>query len=186
MKHLKKYKLFLEESEFDVDSNDSIDIKMSKEKLETLKKELTEYKTKKSLIDNAYQTIKIDSDLQKKIEEILGKADAGPGKDRNPFLVEYLHVANLTRKVNKAQEDIANDKIKLDDFNEELKLSDNDSSKKNISSKITDIKNRISTNTTSISSLTKEISDAKTSLDKKMSETEKNMMDNIKKISIDK
>jgi hypothetical protein len=186
MRHLKPYRIFLEEAEFDVNITDEPDIKMAKEKLTTLKNHLNEYKTKKSLIDSAYLTIKIDADLQKKIESIVGKVDALPGQDRNPFLVEYLHIASLTRKVDKLQKDIANDKVKKDDFSEELKLSKDDSTKQVVSSKITDITNRISTNAASIASLTKEISDAQTTLNKKMIDTEKNMMDSIKKISKEK
>jgi DNA-directed RNA polymerase subunit L len=183
MRNLKSYKIFLEESEFDVNITDEPDVKMAKEKLTTLKNQLAEYKTKKPLIDTAYLTIKIDSDLQKKIESIVGKIDALPGQDRNPFLVEYLHIAKLTRKVNNIQKDITNDKLKKDDFNEELKLSKDSSTKQAVTVKITDINNRISTNTSSISSITKEISDAQSSLNKKMTDLEKDIIDNIKKIS---
>jgi DNA-directed RNA polymerase subunit L len=186
MRHLKPYTIFLEEAEFDVNITDEPDIKMAKEKLTTLKNQLAEYKTKKPLIDTAYLTIKIDADLQKKVEEIVGKVDALPGKDRNPFLVEYLHIAKLTRKVNNIQKDITNDKVRKDDFSEELKLSKDDSTKQAVTGKITDINNRISTNTASIASLTKEINDAQTSLNKKMMDVEKNMMDSIKKISKEK
>ena len=93
MRHLKPYRIFLEEAEFDVNITDEPDIKMAKEKLTTLKSQLSEYKNKKSLIDSAYLTIKIDADLQKEIESIIGKTDALPGQDRNPFLVEYLHLS---------------------------------------------------------------------------------------------
>lgn len=186
MKKIKTYKIFLEEAEFDVNITDEPDIKMAKEKLSSLKKQLVDYKTKKPLIDSAYLTIKIDADLQKKLEEIVGKVDSLPGADRNPFLVEYLHVASLKRKVDKAQKDITNDKVKKDDFTEELKLSTDDATKQLVGVKIKDITNRISTNTVSISSLTKEISDAQANLNKKMSEVEKNMMNSIKKISKEK
>ena len=83
MRHLKPYRIFLEEAEFDVNITDEPDIKMAKEKLTTLKSQLSEYKNKKALIDSAYLKIKIDADLQKEIESIIGKTDA----DRNPFLV---------------------------------------------------------------------------------------------------
>jgi hypothetical protein len=182
MKNLKTYKLFLE-SEFDVNITDEPDIKMAKEKLETLKKQLTEYKTKKPLIDTAYLKSQTDADLLKALEPIVGKTDALPAADRNPFLVEYLHVANLKRKIDKYQKDITNDKLKKDDFNQELKLSTDATTKQAVSSKISDITNRISTTTASIASLTKEITDAQASLNKKMLDVEKNMMDNIKKIS---
>ena len=66
---------------------------------------------------------------------------------------------------------------------QELKLSKDDSTKQAVNAKITDISNRISTKTAEIASLSKEISDAKTALDKKMVNIEKDMMDNIKKLS---
>ena len=186
MRHLKSYRIFLEEAEFDVNISDGPDIKMAKEKLTTIKNQIAEYGKKKPLIDNAYLTIKIDAELQKKVEEIVGKVDALPGQDRNPFLVEYLHIAKLKRKVNNTQKDITNDKITKDDFSEELKLSKDESTKQSVTAKITDINNRISKNTASISSLEKEINDAQTSLIKKMMNIEKNMMDSIKKISEEK
>lgn len=183
MKYLKKYRLFIEETEFDVNITDDPDLKMSKEKLETLKKNLTDYKTKKPLIDKAYLTASTDIDLKSSIEGIVGKADALPEKDRNPFLVEYLHVANLKRKIDKFQKDITKDKLSKDDFQEELNLATEASTKDAVNKKLTDINTRISTKTTTISSLVKDISDAQKALDTKMSNVEKEMMDYIKKIS---
>jgi hypothetical protein len=183
MKYLKKYKLFTEEVDFETNITDEPDLKMSKEKLETLKKNLTDYKTKKTLLDKAYLTALTDIDLKSAVDGIVGKTDALPEKDRNPFLVEYLHVANLKRKVDKFQKDITKDKISKDDFQEELSLATETSTKAAVSKKLTDINTRISTKTTTISSLVKDISDAQKALDTKMSNVEKEMMDYIKKIS---
>jgi len=179
MGHIKSYKLFLEEAEFDVQSTDSPDIRTAKEELSKLKKQIVDFNTKKPLIDNAYLKSSTDADLQAKVDQIVGKA----GTDRNPFLVDYLHVANLKRKVDKTQKDITTDKLKKDDFTQELSLSKESSIKQAVGAKITDITNRISTKTAEIASLSKEISDAESSLKKKMIDIEKNMMDNIKKIA---
>ena len=192
MKHLKKYKLFTEEADFDVNITDEPDLKMAKEKLATLKTNLSDYKTKKPIIDTAYLTIKIseprnveaeDADLQKKTEEIMGKTDIQSGKDRNPFLVEYLHVSNLKRKINNLQNELVKDKLSKDDFTEELGLSTESSVKASVNSKISDITNRISTKTVSIASLSKEVTDAEKELQTKMFNVEKEMQDYIKKIS---
>ncbi len=183
MKRLKTYKLFLEEAEFDVNINDEPDIKMAKEKLTTLQKQLKEYKEKKVQIDNAYLKIENDADLNLKIESIVGKMDTLPEADRNPFLVEYLHIANLKRKIDKLQKGITQDKLKKDDFTQELALAKDDSTKKTVSFKISDIANRISTNSATIAQLTKDINNYQTILDKKLSDIEKNMKDNIKNIS---
>jgi len=183
MKYLKKYKLFTEEVDFNVNITDEPDLKMAKEKLATLKTNLSDYKTKKPLIDTAYLTIKIDAELQKKIEQIIGKTDAQAGKDRNPFLVEYLHVSNLKRKINNLQNELVKDKLSKDDFTEELSLSTEASTKTSVSSKISDITNRISTKTASIASLSKEVADSEKELQTKMFNVEKEMQDYIKKIS---
>ena len=177
MRHLKSYKLFLEESDFDVELTDKPDVKAAKEDFSDLEKDLAEYKAKKSKIDDAYLKIQTDPDLQKKIDEIVGK------EHDNPFITEYLHVASLKRKIDKLQKDISNDKIKQDDFNNELKLSTIDSIKQAITGKIKDVTDRISTNKSDIASLSKEINDAQSSLDKKMKDIEKSMMDNIKNLS---
>ena len=83
MKYLKKYKLFTEEVDFETNITDEPDLKMSKEKLETLKKNLTDYKTKKPLLDKAYLTALTDIDLKSAVDGIVGKTDALPEKDRN-------------------------------------------------------------------------------------------------------
>lgn len=180
MKRIKTYKIF-NESEFDSKITDEPDLKMAKDSLSITKSQLSEYKSKKSLLDNAFLKIKSDADLNLKVDEIVGKADQKTPK--NPFLIEYLHIAKLKRKVDKLQNDIVNDKIRKDDFSQELRLSSDSNMKASINAKITDIANRISTNTSNISSLMKEISDSQKSLDNKMRDIEKNMMDNIKKIS---
>ena len=181
MKYLKKYKLFIEEAEFDIELSDGPDIKMAKEKLTTIKNQLSEYKTKKPLIDNVYLKILNDSDLDQKVSEIIGKTD----KDRNPFLVEYSHIASLKRKLSSVQKEIVQDKIKKDDFTEELSLSEDSSTKQAVNDKIKDITNRISSNTSSIASLSKEINDSQVLLDKKMSDIEINITNNMKKISFE-
>lgn len=177
MKHLKKYTVFLEEAEFDVQVTDKPDVKAAKEELSKLKKHLTEYKSKKTAIDNLYLKAKTDEDIKAQLNTIVGT------ENKNPFLVDYLHVASLKRKIDSIQKDITSDKLKKDDFNQELGLSNEESVKQAVSAKIKDITNRISTKTAEISSLSKEVSDAQSALDKKMISTEKNMMDNIKKIS---
>lgn len=185
MKYLISYKLFLEEVEEEAEEaeeeageqTDDPDVKEAKEALTNLKKDLSDYKAKKTLIDNAYLNVSSDADLQSKVDEIIGK------DNKNIFITDYLHVASLNRKVNNIQKDVANDKIRKDDFTQELKMAQDGGTKQAISAKITDINNRISTKNADLASLLKEINDAQTKLNKKMIDTEKTMMDNIKKIS---
>lgn len=183
MKHIKRYKLFIEEAEFDVNIGDEPDVKMSKEKLSSLKKQIADFKIKKPLLDKVFLTAATDADLTKGVENIVGKTDILPKEDRNPFIVEYLHIANLKRKIDNLQKDNVQNKIKKDDFSEELKLAKDETSKQNITAKINDITNRTGTNAANIASINKEVNDYQTKLYKKMADIEKDLTNNIKKIS---
>ena len=185
MRHLKNFKLFLEDADFDVNLTDAPDLRMSKEKFNTIKKYLNDYNLKKKLIDQAYLTVKIDVELQKKIEQILGPTDAKPGDDRNPFLVEYLHISSLKRQMDKLQKELVNDKISKDDFQEQLKLSTEASTKDSVNKKLAEINTRMSTKTTTISSLSRDVADSEKKLQEKMSKIQKEMNDYIQKISKD-
>ncbi len=183
MRKIKSYQLFKEEVDLSVNITDEPDLKMSKEKLNTIKKHITDYKTKKPLLDKAYLMSSTDADLQSKVESIVGKTDALPKEDRNPFLVEYLNIANLKRKVDKLGDDITKDKLKKDDFSQELKYATEASTKEMVNKKLTDINNRIGTNTSTVASLKKEIEDSQKKLDVKMTQIEKEMIEYVKKIS---
>jgi hypothetical protein len=183
MRTIKSFSKFNEEVDLNVKITDEPDLKMSKEKLNTLKKQISEYKTKKILLDKAYLTSSTDADLQAKVGEIVGKTDALPKEDRNPFLVEYLNIANLKRKVEKLGDDITKDKVKKDDFSQELRYAKEASTKEMVNKKLTDLNNRIGTNTTTIATLKKEIDDSQKKLDIKMVQIEKEMTEYIKKIS---
>lgn len=179
MKKLKTYKIFLEDSTFDVNATDNQEIEIAKEHLKTTQEQIAEFKAKKSTIDTLYTKPMMDTELSKAIENIIGTDD----KNRNPFLVEYLHIANLNRKLEKAQKDITSDKIQKDGFIEEMRLTDDQPTKQSISTKITDISTRISTNIALIPTINKEIGDAKNALDKKMSDIEEEINNNITKIT---
>lgn len=183
MKHLKKYTKFLEEAEFDVNITDSPDIKMSKEKFQTISTQLKEFKIKKPGIDNAYLKAATDSDLQFKIEQLIGKIDKLPEADRNPFLVEYLHVASLKRQVDKLQKELVNDKISKDDFTQQVNLSTEQSTKDLVIKKIVDITNRMATKNANIGTLMKDIDEAERNLNTKMTNTQKEMSEYMKRIS---
>lgn len=179
MKYLKKYKIFTEEAEFDVDISDTPDIKMSKEKFQTISNQLKEFKMKKPQIDNIYKS-QNDSDIQLKIEQIVGKVDK---PDRNPFLIEYLHVASLKIKVEKLQKEIVNDKVSKDDFTQQISLSTDKSTKDVINKKIIEINNRISEKNNNIQNLNKDIELSEKNLNIKMANLQKEMSQYIKNIS---
>ena len=96
MKYLRDWNLWLENLE--IKDSDTPDIKKAKEKLNTLRMQIDEFKSKYKDIDAAYKTNddKKISDMEKKI-------------DRNEFLVKYLNIAKKSRQVDKDVNKIATD-----------------------------------------------------------------------------
>jgi hypothetical protein len=181
VKYLKKYKLFLEADEFEIGDSDTPDVVMSKEKMNTTMSQMKEYKVKKSQIDALYA--KEGADIEKELESILGKTDVQNGVDRNPFLVEYAHLSKLQKDINKLQDDNSNDKIKIDDLQQSLSLSEDDATKKAVEFKISDIKNRMSERYSKINEIQQDLVKKEKDHKEKMVKMEKDMRDSVKNLS---
>lgn len=180
MKKLKSYILFREASEVEARLTDDPALKMAKDKLNTLTKQIAEYKQKKIAIDKAYLMSQTDADLKIAIENIVGEKEIGPQADRNPFLVEYLTIASFKRQIDKLQKGIAEDKIKKDDFSQEMKQP---GASQDINKKVDEITKRMSTNSSTIASIKKDIDSYQKKLDDKMIKLQKEMNDFVKKIT---
>jgi uncharacterized protein involved in exopolysaccharide biosynthesis len=182
MRYLKTYTKFNEKVE--INDTDTEDVKMSKEKMNKLEGYMTEYTQKKSQIDAIFKDLKKDDkQISIELQNLLGKEDAGEGADRNPFLVDYAEVSKMMRKVDDIQNKRALDKIKLDDFNQQLSLTKDADVKVNISSTISDINNRLADKSKEITELQKEIDEKKKALEQKMVEQKKEIDEFIKKIN---
>ena len=170
MKHLKNYKLFLEaDVTIPIQETDPVDIKMNKQSIETLSKQLTEYKTKRPLIDNLYKNIKDSTQLERELVKILGDQAVQNGPDRNPFLVEYSTLARMQ-----------NDLLKMDqenkNYQEELRLSTDASTKQAVNMKIQELAQKVSKTQTDFTLAEKKHKD-------NLARIEKDMKENIIKIS---
>jgi hypothetical protein len=183
MKFLKKYELFLEETEFDILDTDPADIKMSKDGLNTLKLNLTEYKAKKPLIDKIYLDVKDLKQVEIQLQNVLGKTDIQNGKDRNPFLVEYSNLSKLKSDLDTMTKQNLDDKIKLDDFQEELRYAKEQSIKDVVNKKITDINKRMNDRKTQIQKIQNDFTNNLKIHTDKMSKIQKDSEEYIKKIS---
>jgi hypothetical protein len=180
MKYLKKWSLYLED--FEVNDTDPSDIKMAKEKLNTLRKQIDEFNIKSKEIDIAYKTNddKKISDMEKKL---FGDADIKSGADRNEFLVKYLNIAKKKREIEKNTNNIASDNanlIKSKDImnvttDSEIKNRYNKSVIPNIQKNIDSSKNKIKNNE-------KDINLQITQIQKEMSDRQKELMEYIQKI----
>jgi hypothetical protein len=183
MKFLIKYKLFLEEAEFDIQDTDSVDVKMSKDGLNTLKLNLTEYKTKKPLIDKLYSEVKDPNQIETQLKTILGTTDIQNGRDRNSFLVEYSNLSKLKSDLDTMQKQNVDDKVKLDDFQEELRYAKEQSTKDVVNKKITDINKRMSDRKTQIQKIQNDFAINLKVHTNKMAKIQKDSEEYIKKIS---
>jgi hypothetical protein len=174
MKYLKKYKLFLEEDEFETKDTDKEDVKLSKKKLDLLRSQLAEYPSKKIGIDNIYKKYKTIKETESEIENILGS---------NPFLVDYNNISRISKEVDIIHNEIVLDKIKADEFKEEASLVKDSETKAIISSKLADIQNRISDKNKELEDKKKDVIDLSKELDEKMVKMRTDMEEHIKKIS---
>ena len=186
MKYLKKYTIFLEEDEFEVKDTDQADVKMAKEKMNTIKEQFNEYNEKKSLIDQVYiktDKKKTNEEIESELKKILGDTDIQSEEDRNPFLVEYSTIARLKKDVDDLQTAKAEDKVRLDDFREELNLSSESSTKLLVNTKIQDINIRIGEKSTKITQIMSDINTKQKEHVAKMEKIKMDMEGYIKKIS---
>jgi hypothetical protein len=184
MIHLVKYKKFKES--FDVSPTDQPDVKMAKEKMNTIQDQFKEYTQKKPLIDKVYvktEKKKTNEVIESELENILGKTDVQSGEDRNPFLVENLTIARLHKEVDDLQTAKAEDKVKLDDFQKELSLSTEPSTKLSVNTKIQDINNRMGENSAKITKIMTDINTKQKEHVTKMEKIKTDMNEYIKKIS---
>lgn len=180
MKHLKKWSLYLED--FEIGDTDTSDIKMAKEKLNTLRHQIDEFNKKYRDIDTAYKT-NDDKKIADMEKNLFGNTDVKEGADRNEFLVKYLNIAKKKRDIEKNTNKIASDNIDLvrskDIMNvttdSEIKNRYNKSVIPNIQKNINSSKNKIKNNE-------KDINLQITQIQKEMSDRQKELMEYIKKI----
>lgn len=180
MKYLKKY---YEYAEFDIDATDLPDVKVAKEKMTTIQAQITEYKVKKPSIDKLYAEVKDSDEITSGLETILGKQDVQNGADRNPFLVEYVHLAKLKSDLDNMSQYNIDDKVKLDDFQQELRDATESTTRISITTKITEINTRVSERLKNIQKINTELQTSFKAHNDKMNKMGTEMKDYISKIS---
>jgi hypothetical protein len=180
MKYLKDYNLFTEADSFEINDTDAVDVKMSKEKFNEIKADFTEYSQKKGSIDEVFKKFKTNpTQIEAELNRILGNES----ENRNPFLVEYTHIAKQSYEIDKLHDENLKDKLSLDDFRRELAIAKEDTTKKAVNAKISDISNRMTVRNKKIVDIQKDIQDRDKEHKDKMLEINKNMDEYIKKIS---
>ena len=141
MKYLKVFKLFEAELETDsiipVEPDDKLEKDNKSVNLEVLnqiQKNISEYRQKKSIIDNIFKEIEMsDSEIQSELETKVYNSERDV-KKRNKYLRNYESLCRLKRMVDKIQESIIKDKSKRIEMNKQIldlkdRLNDVDSEK---------------------------------------------------------
>jgi hypothetical protein len=141
MKYLKEFKLFEAELETDsiipVEPDDKLEKDNKSVNLEVLnqiQKNISEYRQKKSIIDNIFKEIEMsDSEIQSELENKVYNSERDV-KKRNKYLRNYESLCRLKRMVDKIQESIIKDKSKRIEMNKQIldlkdRLNDVDSEK---------------------------------------------------------
>lgn len=173
MKYLKPYKLFFENLETN-DSDDEI-VKASKECLNKLKDQLSEYKSKKSTLEGLFKNLESIQEINDKLSDIIGEEDK-----RNCFLSELATIEKIKWQIQKKHDDNANDKVKSDDLSSDSQTVTDSTALK---VKISEINDRISVRSSEISDLEKELKEKESEWIDKIKEKEKYLQDNIKKVT---
>lgn len=177
MKYLKKYRLFLEDG-FDIKDTDKEDVKMSKEKMNDINKDIIDYQSKKSQIEGIYKKAKTIEEAENLIKPIIGEAEEG-----NQFLIEFNSICRIEKEIELLHDEIVKDKVRADDMRSEANLVEDSETKATAMGKVTDIQNRIASSNKKILDKTKEFEELEKAHIKKIEDMKKDMSNHIEKIS---
>jgi predicted nucleic acid-binding Zn-ribbon protein len=172
MKYLKRYTLFKED--FEIEDSDEESVKASKEELNKVKNQVSEFNSKKSAIDTLYKSD--TDDIESGLEKILGK------DDRNPFLVKYSSIASMKRKVEKLQKKSDDKAVELSNFKDRLSIAEDPESKSSLSDKIKEIEEQISDIKSELDEIIKKIPEMEKELEDKIVKSEDDIKNWIEKI----
>lgn len=182
MRYLRDWNLWLENLE--TNDSDTPDIKKAKEKLNTLKSQISEFNLKYKDIDAAYKTNddKKISDMEKKL---FGDADIKNGADRNEFLVKYLNIAKKSRQVDKDVNQIATDNLNLQKSQDILNITTDNNIKAQYNNEIPKLKQKIQNTKAGIEKKKVDMAKQFNDIQKEMDERKKEMIEYINKIEKD-
>lgn len=181
MKWLKKYLIFKED--IDVNDSDNIDVKAAKISFNDVKKHIEEYKSKKSQVDAIFDKDIDKEQLDKEIESLLGSSySEDDSSERNPFLVNYIQVANDQKRLDNLLDDVVTDRESLQSNRSLLSNVDDNDQKESLEGTIKTISDRIQNSQKSIEILRRDISENEKKISDKMDETEKEILNNISNI----
>ena len=165
--------MYIESDEFEVADSDSPDVKLSKDSLTELRKNLSDYKAKKSLVDNIYKGDYVKED---ELEKIIGVDE-----DKNPFLLSYANVEAMKRKIEDSQKSGDKKSLELSDFKDRLSIATTDL-KVPLSKRVSEIEEQKSKIESDIIEDTKKFKELEIEHNEKMKNVENDLKEWIKNI----
>jgi hypothetical protein len=178
MKHLKNFSLFKEA--IDIKDTDQPDEKLAKEQLNKTEEYLAQYKKLKPRIEQIYNVTKNPIEVQTELDKIIPKDQEG----ENPFITQLLRINRLQKEILDGKKSETDDKLKMDEFNDEVKSAMDATQKGGIMTKLKEIQDRITNNQTETSKKSKELQKVIKEHTLKMQEIEKSLKEDAAKIKI--
>lgn len=177
MKRLRSYTRFKEAME--ISSTDQPDEKLAKEKVNTTGEHLKEYKEKKTMIEQLYSLAKNPVEIETELKKLMPDGD---GEEQNPFLTDYLRICRIQKEIEDGRKSDVEDKQKVDDFQQQQKLTSDKGEISSIGSKISEIKDRVKSFETILNQKSQELKKLMTEHKEKMTLIEQDIKNDIKKI----
>jgi len=181
MKWLRGFNSFKEDvdvNKISIDDSDAVDVKASKTSMNDLKSQVDEFKAKKSQIDSLFKSDMEKSKLDDEVAKVIGNSD----EDHNPFLANYIQVANDKKRLENLMDSVTSDNKSLQENKSLLSMSDSNDQKTSLQETINIISKRISDSKISIEVLKRSIIENQKKIDDKMVSMEKEILGNINSI----
>lgn len=163
-----------------IDKNDSPNLQSQMISLNKSNKDISEYNSKKSILNNIYLTYKDQKDLRSKLKSQGFTNNTGGITFINPLLSIYSRISEKSRKIKNIEESI--NLYKNDIIERNKTLSDNPELKDNIKEQIDELNNKIANKLNEIKELNKEILDLEKEISKKLKEIKDSIIKTSKEI----
>lgn len=178
MKYLKSFSKF---EGLEISDTDLPDEKKGKEKINDIEQNIKDYKQKKPQIEQLYASTKNPVEIEEKLKKLMPESE-----EPNPFLTDFLRICRLQKQIEDGRKSSTEDKMKVDDYQQNQKLSTDKEEIAKIGDKISQIEDRSSTYEQQIAKKSQELKKLMSEHRDKMSKIEKEIKDSSKLFSADK
>jgi hypothetical protein len=176
MKYLLKYSLFREKLE--IKQTDSAALATAKASVNQKQDWITQFNAKKSQIDSLYN---VNQDYLDE-EKIKTQLDQLKVSD-NPLLQNYVDVQELHYDVKELKDKQSDEEVRMSKYKSDIPTLSRDLEKKNMQSEVDRLKKSIDLSTQDLVKKQKEVQDSELEDKKELDELQKEIEEDIKKIS---